>query len=965
MKVKITDLLDSFEDESVRLSAPGAQRTDHNPEEETIEVKQSRHRFGWKEGLAAAAAVAVLVLGGFGLGKVLNRETTPSATEGPDVSRTVTMDPGHTDVTWAEAAVYTLSSEERLAISRALTSSVKAEYGPTSFVLAPEEISFGTKGEDPVPEKLEPGMKIGLDFTVWIAGTDAVQEDQLPELFSLTREQAEAMQKQDGTPVLIATGTAELTCLEEGYSVESCRTSKVRPAPETMSGGEMDPELRRTANRFLTYFAEQGVTEITGEPYDMVSFAHLYYKINEPEAITYRELDGESYETLTKEQVDNLLQHLIVTTPPTVEDPTDFTEQRGDNYAQHEMYRDGIYWFPAADGDQHTQFAVVDQATNNQDGTWKLEYRVYDLAEPGELTAEQKDALAYLTVRQAESDEQFTITMCGAATVLFYTDDEPQIYLHYLHASWVDPASLESEELEPAVQTSVNSLLSRLAEQDVRDLNELKEDEGALMTFANHLAKSGRYGEFPFTAQSRDGKDYLTLKLSDLNGILSQVFLNTSVNPAEGTTFSCPISSDPGAQGFVKGGVVWFPSGEDVSYPNFVVCDGGHTAPYEVTWADGTIADAECLFVNFRVYEAGLEDHSLNADNYCKLTPAEAEALAAEKTVYLVEKGTAVILPAGGGQILDYRVSWVEPEGWEEEWPQEYPVTEYRIEGEGFLQSGEINMYRYEQLPEAEGYVDVLTGIAREALGVSDASFEIDSPHDGYANWFMRTSHGSASVSGSGITGRFSYNLNPGFDRILAASGTTITDRGAMEAAATQFVKQFEGITGPLVLAYSRVEEQAYHDERFIGMRDVIVPTMTFLFRSEENSRKTVKAQEGLTVPVTCGDSTLDDLSSHVFAVQVWPDGTVVSGDNYITRAEIAADGKMRMPGEDSMETILSFMTSLAENDVFVLESAGIEEYSVYFGHGEIDPILTVRYHFDSDPEDHQTTQIAIPGLLD
>ena len=72
------------------------------------------------------------------------------------------------------------------------------------------------------------------------------------------------------------------------------------------------------------------------------------------------------------------------------------------------------------------------------------------------------------------------------------------------------------------MQASVNSLLSRLAEQDVRNLNELKADESALMTFAYHLAKSGRYGEIPFTVQSRDGKDYLTLKLSDLNWLLQQ-----------------------------------------------------------------------------------------------------------------------------------------------------------------------------------------------------------------------------------------------------------------------------------------------------------------------------------------------------------------------------------------------------------------------------------------------------------
>ena len=978
MKLRITDLLDHYEDRSDLLRRDADLRDAEGLQgepKEMIPLKVETKRFGWKQGLSIAAAVAVIAAGGFGLGKVLNRETTPSATEGPGVPQTVTTDPVTTnDVIWAEAAVYTLSSEERLAISRALTSSVKAEYGPTSFVLAPEEISFGTKGEDPVPEKLEPGMKIGLTFTVWTTGTDAVQEDQLPELFALTREQAETMQKTGGDPVLLATGLAELTCGAEGYSVESCTTAKVRPAPETMSGGEMDPELRRTANRFLTYFAEQGVTEITGEPYDMVSFAHLYYKINEPEAITYRELDGESYETLTKEQVDNLLQHLIVTDPPTVEDPTDFTEQRGDNYAQHEMFRDGIYWFPAADGDQHTQFAVVDQATNNQDGTWKLEYRVYDLAEPGELTAEQKDALAYLTVRQAESDEQFTITMCGSATVLFYTDGEPQIYLHYLHASWVDQTDHTDDPdgiLEDAeLRQSFNSLLSRFAEQDVSDLDELKTDDAALMNFAHNLVKLHPVAGFPITKQTRNGTDYDTMKLSEVNEILAQL-VGTGVDPSDGTEFTVQLHSGGyQAKGFVENGVVWFPDGDGYIYPCFAVCTTAKYIPHLITTTDADgkneTFDYGAISVEFNVYETTLEDfESGKIADYYRLTAQEADAMASEKTIYLVKKGTAEILLAGGGSVLDYQVSWVEPEGWEEEFPQEYPVTKWQIEGEGFRQSGEIQMYRYEQLPEAEGYVDLLTGIAREALDVSDASFEMDSPHDGYANWFMSTSHGSASVSGSSITGRFCYNLAPGFDRILAASGTVITDHSAMEAAATQFAKQFEGITGPLELAYSRVEEQAYHDERFTGMRDVIVPTMTFLFRSEENSRKTVKVQEGLTVPITCGDSTLDDLSSHVFAVQVWPDGTVIRGDNYITRAEIVTEGTLEMPGEGCMEAILSFMTSFAENDVLVLESAGIEEYSVYFGYGVIDPVLTIRYHFSSSPDEHQSTQIVIPGLLD
>ena len=844
MKLRITDLLDHYEDRSDLLRRDADLRNAEGLQgepKEMIPLKVETKRFGWKQGLSIAAAVAVVVAGGFGVKRMLDRQQAKNI-EGSEAVSTVTL---------------------------------------------------------PSPDK----------------------ETELPT-------------ETDSTPV------------------------------------ELTPELQAKANTFLTWFAEQGITELdpqNADTYTLVSFAHLWYKINQRDAIEYRAADEGSYETLTLAQVNDLLDRLMDTTVE-VPEGTDFTEQRGDNYALHEVYRDGRFWFPAAEGDQHNAFAVCEAIRYNTDGTMTLEYRVYEPVDPWSWDVDLTDKAALfsgLTVRDADKNEALQIVMCGAAVVRTDPDQNDGFCLHYLHASWVDQSVhtddpdgiLESAEM----RQSFNTLLSRFAEQDVADLEELKTDDAALMNFAHNLAKLHPDAGFPIEKQSREGADYDTMPLDSVNEILTQM-VGASVNPSDGTEFTSPLHSDSHAVGFVDNGVVWFPEGDGYTYPCFAVCT---KAEYKEHLEENGY-DYGAILVEFNVYEVSLEDYaSGKVGEYCRLTVEEAEALAAQKAFYLTEKGTAVIMPAGGGGMMEYTRTWVEPEGWEEEFPQEYPVTEWRIEGEGFLQSGEINLYRYEQLPEAEGYVDILTGIARQALNSPDADFAIDSPHDGYANWFMTTSNGSASVSGSSITGRFTYSLYPGFDRILEQSGAEITDRDAMEQAARSFAEQFSGITGELELVGTRDDEEHYHDERFTSLRDVVVPSVIFYFRSADNSKVTLQAQDGLEVPVSCGDSTLDDLTDHTFAVTVWPDGTVVDGNNYITRAEIVPNGTLDMPGEESMDAILSFMTSYTEDDTFILESAALEEYSVYFGYGSIDPVLTIRYHYASTPDEHEATLIVIPGLLD
>ena len=305
-----------------------------------------------------------------------------------------------------------------------------------------------------------------------------------------------------------------------------------------------------------------------------------------------------------------------------------------------------------------------------------------------------------------------------------------------------------------------------------------------------------------------------------------------------------------------------------------------------------------------------------------------------------------------------------EPEGWEEEWPAEYPVENYRLFDGAIRQTGNLNKYRYEQLPGAENYRNLVADYVRQALSCGDnLTMTEDSPHDGYANWFMEAENGSAAVSGSSITGRFTFGLYPTFDRILEMTGQVIEDQAAMEQAAWAFVQRFSGITGELVLLKSEEEPQYYHDERSSELKDVTVPAIVYTFRSASVSEVSLEIQDGLTAPVACGDSTIDDLNTHCFTVTVWPDGTVVEGNNYITQAPLTEDGTARMLDESNLPELMTYLTSFSENDTLVIEEIRADSFSVYFGYATVEPIVTVKYHFESNPTDSLSTEFSM-GLF-
>lgn len=106
MKYKITDLMDLYEDKNCPLTPLDKNMQKMEENKEIIEVKASKHAFDWKQGLALAATVALLVVSGFGVKALLNRTNTT----------TPATNPGHTEASVVETMKQTEAKETEASI---------------------------------------------------------------------------------------------------------------------------------------------------------------------------------------------------------------------------------------------------------------------------------------------------------------------------------------------------------------------------------------------------------------------------------------------------------------------------------------------------------------------------------------------------------------------------------------------------------------------------------------------------------------------------------------------------------------------------------------------------------------------------------------------------------------------------------------------------------------------------------
>lgn len=331
MKFKITELVDLYDydrPEAADQTGNGAEEhreaghrfqwKEHEQMKEAskpVEVRQTTRRFGWKEGLSIAAAVALVVLGGFGVKSLLSRKSSP----------------------------------------------ISAESQPTASQTLQTEPAVSTE-----PSQTEP------------AETETVQ---------------------------------------------------------TVSLAENQGRI----NELLSYMVERGIRDLEqdlADEYELVQFAHIYTKLHHYEDIVYRTEDDESYETLTLDQVNAVLTELLGKTVSPA-DGTDYTAQRGDNYVVHETFRDGVFYWPAADGDMYLAFAIAalpehDPVLIDGKAMAPVAFRVYvPLPERSDY---DPDALTDLTWAEADAmvkDGKLEYLGEGAATVQIQENGSLQL-LHYM-----------------------------------------------------------------------------------------------------------------------------------------------------------------------------------------------------------------------------------------------------------------------------------------------------------------------------------------------------------------------------------------------------------------------------------------------------------------------------------------------------------------------------------------------------
>lgn len=141
----------------------------------------------------------------------------------------------------------------------------------------------------------------------------------------------------------------------------------------------LDGSKQYEANVFLSNFAEQGANlyfydlDMSQILPSLVRFAHIWCKINDRSAITYEQLDGEPYEVITFEKFSAVLKRYI---------SLNVTREAVENYyypQEHSFYRDGKFYFEAADGESHNRIAVADSLALLDDGRYCLTFTEYEV----------------------------------------------------------------------------------------------------------------------------------------------------------------------------------------------------------------------------------------------------------------------------------------------------------------------------------------------------------------------------------------------------------------------------------------------------------------------------------------------------------------------------------------------------------------------------------------------------------
>ena len=235
------------------------------------------------------------------------------------------------------------------------------------------------------------------------------------------------------TPGASSSETTTTASESEEPTTESTTEATTEPTVETVIY-EKGNELTKY-NIFVSNFVEQRLEliDVNESPLkDLVRFAMIYAKRNEPAVIDY---EG-GFQRVSLENVQAIIGKVMVYSIK-VEDLSDFAAPPKDgtfDYENEPFYQDGYFYTYAADGEMTSVFAVVDYKEILGDGTYKLNFSIYELS--SEKFAEIDYAIynewaKYYSMTPAEAAADPDVSKIGVGVAFMSEGETSPILIKY------------------------------------------------------------------------------------------------------------------------------------------------------------------------------------------------------------------------------------------------------------------------------------------------------------------------------------------------------------------------------------------------------------------------------------------------------------------------------------------------------------------------------------------------------
>ena len=182
-------------------------------------------------------------------------------------------------------------------------------------------------------------------------------------------------------------------------------------------------------NIFLSNFAELYIKEYDTDNVDdisLINFAHAHAKVNDHDKITYDDIDGKTYEAITIEEVNRILDKYLGKKIEAEEGHV-YSVSYPEGYTSEILFQNGKFNFEPADGESFSNIAVADKMTKIKEDIYEVEFTVYSILEysTGGNIVNDKNYY-YTTPDQAENSSEMEEVEDGKAVVK-YKDGKYQL----------------------------------------------------------------------------------------------------------------------------------------------------------------------------------------------------------------------------------------------------------------------------------------------------------------------------------------------------------------------------------------------------------------------------------------------------------------------------------------------------------------------------------------------------------